>query len=376
MKLLSWLIIPIFLLTAVQFTLSNIKLLKFPAQDFEVFYLSGKQVLKTENPYLKLGQDIVRNPPPTIIIFSLLPLLPILTSQAIWFIVSFLTFLVASFFLFKILEANNWKIWLTFLSLSFLFFPFRYNLGSGQVNNLLFLLIVLAFYFTKNRKIYKAAISVALAIAIKITPLFFLLVFLFQKKIKQFFCTLISLGILLLVTSPFLTFNIYKYYFSISNSYLDFTNESYYNQSLAALINRLVHNPNIAQTIVVFISIMSILVFSLLITKVKQNLLSDIIIWNISILYILILAPFAWQYHFVIIIFPLVTTAYLLVKGKMSYSFYLLLGLSYFMIGWNIKNPQVFEKVNILGGVILSHVVLGAILLLLLNYSLLKKLLR
>lgn len=375
MRHISIIIILIFLTITVQFIISNLKLLKFPAYDFEVFYLAGKQVLKHGNPYLKLGKDIVRNPPPTILVFSLLSFLPILISQLIWFIFSLGSFFVASFFLFKTLKINGWQIWLSFLSAVFLFFPFRYNLGSGQVSNILLLLIILAFYWTQKNKIFHSALSLSLAIALKVTPLFFLITLFFQRRIKQIFWILVILTTLFLITGIFLTFDIYKYYFSISNSYIDFANSVYYNQSLAALIFRLTRDSQSTQLIALCILFIFISIFIFFLTRIKQQFLSDILVWNISILYILIFAPFTWQHHFVIIIFPLLTTAYVLFKNKNSYIFYLLLLISYLMTGGNIKNPHNFQNL-ILGPLILSHVVLGAILLLILNFVLLKKLLR
>jgi len=135
-RIISFLVVPIFLLIALQFIVSNIKLLRSPGQDFEVFYLSGQQAVVKQNPYLMLGKDIVRNPPPALLLFMLLPILPIQLSQIIWFILSLIIFFIGSYFLFKILvELDrdkfliplNWKLWLPYLSLAFIFFPFRYN---------------------------------------------------------------------------------------------------------------------------------------------------------------------------------------------------------------------------------------------------------
>ena len=102
-RIISFLVVPIFLLIALQFIVSNIKLLKSPGQDFEVFYLSGQQAVVRQNSYLMLGKDIVRNPPPALLLFMLLPLLPIQLSQIIWFILSLIIFFIGSYFLFKIL---------------------------------------------------------------------------------------------------------------------------------------------------------------------------------------------------------------------------------------------------------------------------------
>lgn len=164
-KKCEWLILFISLLIITQFIFANIKLLKIPApaQDFEVFYLSGQQVINKQNPYLQLGKDIVRNPPPALLLFSLFPLFPVLVSQTLWFIASMVLFILGSFILFKILgildkdklfNVNNWKLWVFYLSLVFLFFPFRYNLGSGQVNNLLFLLLCQLSTFPCRKEIF------------------------------------------------------------------------------------------------------------------------------------------------------------------------------------------------------------------------------
>src|SRR3989344_8660575 len=96
-RIIFFLVVPIFLLIALQFIVSNIKLLRSPGQDFEVFYLSGQQALQKQNPYLMLGKDIARNPPPALLFFSLLPLFSIQLSQIIWLILSLMIFIIGSY---------------------------------------------------------------------------------------------------------------------------------------------------------------------------------------------------------------------------------------------------------------------------------------
>lgn len=249
-KILSWLIIPIFLVIALQFLNSNFKLLKskFPAQDFEVFYLSGKQALNGQNPYLEVGKDIVRNPPPVIPAFMLLGLFPILISQIVWFNLSFLIFLIGSYFLFKILEnedkfkislANNWKIWLLYLSLVLRFFPFRYNLGSGQVNNFLFLFLVLSFYFVKQSKYFFSGLSLALGIFLKITPILLLYPLVIMKENKLLKWVVFNLVIIILLTLPLIGFKTYQNYLAILNSFFNFGLSVYINQSIIGFLARI-----------------------------------------------------------------------------------------------------------------------------------------
>ena len=106
---------------------------------------------------------------------------------------------------------------------------------------------------------------------------------------------------------------------------------------------------------------------------VKSSFSPSTLLWNLSILFMLIFAPFAWQYHFAIIIFPLVVTAFLGYKMKLSYRFFSLLVLSYLLIGWNIKNPTSYINSGLVGAVILSHTFIGTTLLLFLNYYLVTK---
>ncbi|OGY11399.1 MAG: hypothetical protein A3A58_02325 [Candidatus Blackburnbacteria bacterium RIFCSPLOWO2_01_FULL_41_27] len=382
-RIISFLVVPIFLLIALQFIVSNIKLLKSPGQDFEVFYLSGQQAVVRQNSYLMLGKDIVRNPPPALLLFMLLPLLPIQLSQIIWFILSLIIFFIGSYFLFKILAELdrdkfllplNWKLWLLYLSLAFIFFPFRYNLGSGQVNNVLFLLIVSAFYLSQHKRWGLSALSLALAIVLKITPIFLLYTLLIEKKVQTVLSTVAYVVAIGLITGLILGFRVYGDYLSIPSSFFDFGISTYYNQSLAGFLARVSNNFELNKWLV--LATLIIASISLLFVHkrlVKSSFSPSTLLWNLSILFMLIFAPFAWQYHFAIIIFPLVVTAFLGYKMKLSYRFFSLLVLSYLLIGWNIKNPTSYINSGLVGAVILSHTFIGTTLLLFLNYYLVTK---
>ena len=377
---ISLLIICVFLIISLQFIISNAKSLHTISQDFEVFYLSGQQVVKGDNPYLLIGQDIVRNPPPTIFLFSLFTFLPIKSAQTVWFILSFLSFIIGSYYILRIFDkqegnkfpySRNWKIWLAYLSLVLIFFPFRYNLGSGQVNIFLFLLLTLVFYFLNSKKNPWAAFILSLAILLKITPIFLLFVFFVQKKFKLIITTILYLSVILVTMLMLLVEKIYQDYLPVTKSFFDFNIHTYYNQSLSGFVARAFNNSELTKWLLYISIVIALISIQLLYKKTKRNnFLSNIIFWNISIIYILILASFAWQYHFVIIIFPLVTTAYIGYKIKFSYKFFFFWFLSYLLIGLNIKNPEAFINKGILGSIILSHVFFGAVILLLLNYYL------
>ena len=265
---ISLLIICVFLIISLQFIISNAKSLHTISQDFEVFYLSGQQVVKGDNPYLLIGQDIVRNPPPTIFLFSLFTFLPIKSAQTVWFILSFLSFIIGSYYILRVFDkqegnkfpySRNWKIWLAYLSLVLIFFPFRYNLGSGQVNIFLFLLLTLVFYFLNSKKNPWAAFILSLAILLKITPIFLLFVFFVQKKFKLIITTILYLSVILVTMLMLLGEKIYQDYLPVTKSFFDFNIHTYYNQSLSGFVARAFNNSELTKWLL-YISIVIALI--------------------------------------------------------------------------------------------------------------------
>lgn len=382
-RVLSVLIIPVFLIITFQFLNSSFKLLKFPAQDFEVNYLSGKQILAGQNPYEKMGKDIVRITPPTIVLFKWLALFPILSAQTIFFVSSLIAFLVGSYFLFKLLDlqntdgpslVGNWKIWLTYLCLVFSFFPFRYNLGSGQVNNFLFLLLSLACYFLNRNRYFLSGLMLALSIVLKITPVLILYLMMIKKQTRLIRQTILNLVLIVVVTLPLINFQTYQNYLKVPGSFFDFGLSVYTNQSLTGFLARISHNIEINQSLYLIGVTLALVVLFRLGRKKLGHFIYSLALWNITILFMLIFAPFAWQYHFVAAIFPLVTTCYLLYKMRSAKIFFFLILLSYVLLGWNIKNPTSFYSSGFLGSIILSHVLWGSLLLLFLNLQVIKRL--
>lgn len=385
-KIFLSIVLVVFFLVSIQFAYSHIKILsQSPAFDFETLYFSGHQALNGQNPYLKLHSDTVRNPPPAILLYSIWALLPIKLSEIVWFILSITIFLIGSYFLIKTLEKENNKFfnsknilfWLLYLILVLRFFPFRWNVGSGQINNLLFALLCISFYLIRYKKQYLGSVALALGISIKLTPLFILFNFFIQKKFRLVFYTLFNLFTIFCLTILILAtkgINIIKDYSSIPNLYFDFYTTNYHNQSLASFLTRLLSNPQASQTISVICLIIGLVIFYIFFRKnTKYDFKSEILSWNISILYMLIFAPFAWKYHFVIIIFPLLTTCFLLYTTIARTKAWIVLVLSYLLISFHFKSGYLLEYFNPIQAVVFSHVLVGAILLLILNFYLVSK---
>lgn len=377
MKKLTWLIIPLFIVVAIQFTISNIRILSAPVWgDFEYFYNTGERALLRQNPYIEEGGGLLRNTPPTLFIYASLTLFPIHSAQIIFFIISFMAFLIGSYFLFKLIcQKQNLNLWLIYLIAVLVFFPFRYNFGSGHINALLFSLLSLTFYFLKQKREEIAGFFLSLSIFLSVTPGFLLLPLLIKKRFKALKGTFISMLVVSAVTALFFGLDMFKYYFHSSKQYFDFGISSYYNQSLTAFLIRIFQNVDLTRISLLIILVVALTFYIYVQTKLENTREQNLIGWSISILYILIFPPFAWQYHFITVIFCLIVTLFVGLKMKLGYKFFLLLFLCYTLIGWNIKNPGIFDQ-NIFGPIILSHVLIGTIILLTINFYQLKRLLR
>jgi hypothetical protein len=82
----------------------------------------------------------------------------------------------------------------------------------------------------------------------------------------------------------------------------------------------------------------------------------------------LLINNFSWQHHFVWLIFPLITNFYFIKNRKLGWLYFFVLGLSFFLIGLNLKNPNIFPIA------FTSHVFYGTLMLWGLNlYLLLNK---
>lgn len=380
----SYLLIPVFILVAAQFTLSNIKILSRPIEgDFKCFYRGGHLAIKGDNPYLKCEEGQIRNPPPIFLVFSLLAIFPANISQTLFFIFSLMLFwassvLIINFAHHNLVNANvnlkEWLVLISYLSLCIVFFPFRHSLSSGHINTIIFSLLALSYYLLYIRKSVIAAIPLSLAIAFSITPILLLVILFLQKNYRILLNVIISLVLIFLITASIFGIELFRNYLAIPSSYFDFGVASYYNQSFPGLLARITNEQQIRKIIYSPVLLLALILFINTAIKVhKDNIINNTLIWNISILYILIFAPLAWQYHYIIAIFPLMTSLWIIYSQKMNDLYLLVIALAYVLMGYNIKDPTTFLELKVVGVIITSHSLWGAILLLILNLKLLKQ---
>ena len=165
----------------------------FPLNDFSV-YMSGVEHTLKDNPYTLKFFDYYNYPPAATFFFYPLSLLPVNTSEFIFTAVSVLSLFSIVILLFK-LTRLRFPLYLLLITyyLFLRFSPTRLTLTLGQINLVVLLLLVLAYYLYRQGRGVMTGISLALAFIFKFTPAFLLLFFLLKKQWKvvtAFICTL------------------------------------------------------------------------------------------------------------------------------------------------------------------------------------------
>ena len=177
------------------------------AIDYRAFYLAGKSVLNSLNPYLNhisLNNDFYgpvnselskfsgwKYPPIASYLFAPFAALPYELSKNLFNLISLLSAAsLASFFIKKRLMCFD-PMSLIIVSISF---PVLATISRGQVEILIVCIAVLSLYFYKENNLWLSSISIAILGFIKIFPLLLVISFLkSQKRLKFLICLFISL---------------------------------------------------------------------------------------------------------------------------------------------------------------------------------------
>lgn len=332
--------------------------------DFQVLYLAAKDFLSGLNFYQ--NKEIftgVGYPPTTLLFYLPFTIFQYNLAQTIFFALN-LALVVATIYLsFKIVNQKP-KTWhfLLALCLTLISFPTKFTLGMGQNNLVSLSLILISFYAHKREKNSWAGIFLGLAISLKTIFGFFLIFYLIKKKYKLLVYVIITITVLFLISILIGGIGFYGYYFEkIIPPLLNLTGrEIYYNQGLMGFISRLVQDNNLRKIIWEMISFILIAIASFKTLKTKNENLA----FSLFIICLLLIDSLSWQHHFVWLIFPFVVIGKELLKKK-SVIFTSLFILSYLLISWNFKNPNL--NFGVLNPLIFSHVFIGTITLYFLN---------
>lgn len=343
--------------------------------DFSSYYYGARTVLHGGNPYLG-GKNFFGPflyPPSALLFFLPFTFFPFFLAEKIFTVFSLLCFFSALFLLFKLCKLPFYsRTGLVLTTLALLYFPEKFTLGMGQVNNVIFLLLVCFVYWYTQKKQTRAGMFLALTISLKLFPLLLLLYILIDKRWKTFAATIVTL--LLIGTFTYICINhtVIAYFFTTAlpklfNSLAD----AYYNQSLSGFLLRTAHNPSLTTRLRLIIEGILVL-FSFAIMVIRRGTKAcapRLLCISMLLILNLMLDAIAWQHHFVWMLIPLVITFFYIKNNKLDYKYYLILAVSYLLMAANIRNPAsvpIFFQ---------SHGFYGAIVLYCLNLYLILKIL-
>ncbi len=328
--------------------------------DFRVYYEAAWMIIRGLNPYrgILISAFPFNYPPPAFLFLFPLGLLAYREASIIWNLLSVISLVIAIFLIFRVAFPTGKKLFfLIFLFLFTLpFFPVKFNIGMGQINNFILLFSVLSlFLYQRNHKLL-SAFFLAFATGIKLAPVIFVFYFLINKDYRQVLRFLICLLVVFALPIVLVPLSFQTDYFLkvLPLSFNLNAKDWYYNQSVWGLAARSFSRPPV------------IYIFSYFFTAVFL----EVTYWRgrkipglralgaVACLYLLI-HPIALQHYFGFTIIPfIILTADFLKKGTIPEWFFLF--IAYFLTAVNIKN---FASVPAEYKIILSHDFFGVLLL-------------
>jgi hypothetical protein len=251
--------------------------------------------------------------------FSAWPVLPLtffsaLKAKRIWIVLN-LAFLAASAeLLHRSTNLNRRRVWIITL---FAYIPLRTSFLFGQMHILVLLLLVLAYFFLQRRRPIASGACIALAGALKVYPLLFLLYFAWKKQYRVALAILVSACVL--IAAGLLSFGphlLHLYAMQIVPSTLQAEAVDPYNihaASAASLLHHLfLYEPSLnPRPVFVSINVYAILypLFQLaiflplfMLLRPSSAAAREKLEWAAFLLALLVVSPFPASYHFVVMV--------------------------------------------------------------------------
>ncbi|HNQ16483.1 MAG TPA: glycosyltransferase family 87 protein [Candidatus Woesebacteria bacterium] len=330
-------------------------------QDFRLYYLGAQAVLLGKNPYEEV-QGVIY-PPISLVLLTPFASLPLDFAEDVWTLFSLIALLSSVLLLLGVSKTFTMRNFFIVTGLAMLNFPVKFNLGMGQINLILLLLTCLSFFWYRKRLSVLAGSALAVAAALKLTPLVLVLFFLQKRQWKIViscvvgFILLNGLGLTLLGTNATT-----DYWQKIFPAIPTVGNAIYYNQAFTGWLARAEIADNVAR-VINYLIFGGMLAMSWLATRKKgQPVTVELSELGLFIISVLVGTGLAWQHHYVTLLIPFFAVLLLAMNLKISKVKYLVaIGIAYLLVAANLKNP--FAVLGIWQHIMLSHVLIGAVLL-------------
>jgi len=302
--------------------------------DSPSFYTAAKGILKDINIYDQtefqklanslFGRSLVVFPylywPILAQLYVPLTLLEYAAYSQFILIMNILLLFLSMYLIYSLLELKSRKTNLPLILLYLTILvnnPLETTLHHGQVNILVFVLILLAMWLLKHNKEYASSFLLCLAVYLKIYPILFLVLFLFQKRYRYMIYSFFNFIAIFLVSSllfsldswlEFVKMGLGNLFYGTKPEFFFDYNAQWGNCSLNGFISQIFIKYNISRSYVMPIVLLLLIVcFFFFKSKIKQLLKSKDL--NLDISFIiplsLIFSTISWNHHYIIMIFPL-----------------------------------------------------------------------
>jgi hypothetical protein len=305
--------------------------------DFRVYHDAGERFLKKENIYTRPDESITpfKYSPTFAFLMSPLSLVSRYSASLIFFTFNFLLLIVACVLSRKIIGVKGLSGWKAFALYFFpILFTSRFILhvwDSGQVNLLMFVLVLAAIYFSSRKKNVPAAAALSLSVLIKYMPAVFVPYFFVRKQYRFVAFTLIAAFFWLLLPAVYvgvepaieLLRDWIPYISETSldkNSWYDYKNQSFYSLVLRLVTRGSEYGISMAdlsfnQGMLVAIGI-GFFMYLAVLFPLKLNPANEALDYGLLFLCMALFNPNSWLMNYVVYLFVYMLLVYYLVKTK------------------------------------------------------------
>lgn len=268
----------------------------------------------------------------------------------IWLHINILFIIFAIYLMTKInrlLFHNNYFLLTSILTLNF--HPLFETIKWGQLNIILFVLILLIIYSYLNNNYFLTGLFLGMAIILKIIPGLIILYFIIRQKFVVIFYTTITVILLLILSISLFEFDLHKEYFTekLPTASKYGYKGNIYDQSFQAMSFRLfwkdngftkawIDNFNFAKKISFILRISSVVLLILVLYKnnnSQSNIINtfEILIANTTIH---LFHSLSWEHHFMLSIYIYIFLLLLIKNCEIvnKFIYYLIIFISYFIL--------------------------------------------
>jgi len=292
-------------------------------EDFHIYYNAYIKAVSGENPYFPydIGNSFVNHP----FVLTFLSLFSwhkekflatffwVITSALAWVFVIWLVFHLVwagiADYTVKDVNLNQYLGWAlaTFLG----FAPFWETIHIGQINIFVILFLCLMFYFFEQDKSVLSGFFLALAIALKTSPVIFVIYYIFLRKYSLLTSCAVSLVVLSLIPSIQFSSSVLTNFLTILPELSSEIHPTSYNQSVLSLSFRVFSKFGLEdmESILIIshkIAMIGILGVILLLVLVRSSTKMSRL-WEFALLSVImtLFSPLVWYHHSVFLILPL-----------------------------------------------------------------------